>query len=463
MKKLQHSVLTDDGILTGSGWKNSKIQISRIETISDVADLARTHNLLQIWILSGTKIFNRLALHHKKFMQSERYGFAPTEIKNLITVWGGGVRCQIIFAGELKIGSKNNLARENLINQWALFEITDAKRLFDAIAWLYERTKTYPSVPIRFAKRLAEISANEKLEALSENTEIYHANVANDLIFLDKTRANGKKYIYGFDKNSAYLTAAASYQFGLGDSIAQVGGEFNKNLHGLWRVEIDCRGLSPERANYIRKIKNENEMLWTSDIEIIIELGAKIRVIAARVWRNNKRIFEKFYKILSGAIIEAKIKKLTYERASLKAAYTRFFGWMNRQPHGREEIFYRPDWRSAIISLTRANMVRNVFSIRDAMPEIEIVGVFRDALILATNESDISKLPFPLADTENRNSPYKLEYSFDRNDVSEYIAEATGAGDLSGKLKKLWSANKTKNFQSNISEMPKISEVKYAA
>ncbi len=463
MKRLQHGILTDDGILISGGWKGSKIQMSNISTLSDICDLAKQFDLLQVWIMNGTKIFNRCALNHRKFMQSERYGFAPKEIKNLITVWGNGIKSQIVFCGELEIGSENNLARENLITQWQLWEIKDAKRLFSAVAWLYEKLNVYPSIPIRTAKRLAEISAKETLDMLVQDVSIFRENKSVDLIYLDLAKAKGKKYIHGFDKNSAYLAAAASYPFGLGESILQRKGEFNKEFHGLWKCEINTDGINGEKLKFIEQITDGQERLWTSDVSILIELGAKIKVIDANIWKYNKRIFEKFYKLLNTAITEAKENNLSYERSSLKAIYTRFFGYLNKNPNGRDEIFYRPDWYSAIIAQTKANIVRNIFTIRGAMPEMEIIGCHRDELFFATNEKDISNLPFPLQAVGARKAPFKHTWSFEFEveNTSAILATATGAADLSKKLKAVWTEKKTNEMKHRL-DFCKLGARKYA-
>lgn len=431
MKKIIHGVLSDDGLLTANGLK--KIKLDDLKTFSNVVEIGQRFNLNQIWILNGSKIFNRLALHHRIFLdENQPIKCAQSEIRNVCSA--RFQKFQVIFAGALEIKGDNNLARENLIIQWSLFEIKNAERLFNAVAWLYEKLDVLPSVPIRTGKVLAERSANETLEPLNENTLIYHENEANNLIYCEPFKIAGKKNIFGFDKNSMYLVASRSYSFGLGDSVKQTGGSFDKKLHGLWKIEINTKGLSPERIKYINFIKSDNDFLWTSDIEIIQELGAKIKVIEANIWKYNKRIFEKFSKILSSVRDEAKLLGLQIEEKAIKAIYTRFIGWMNREPIGREEIFYRPDWRSAIISLARANLIRNIFKIRD-FADIEIVAVHIDEIVIATN-LEFNQLPFPLVPDEKGNCPFKSTYQYEVSEVKHLIEGEESASELVTKLKK---------------------------
>lgn len=463
MKKTLHGILSDDGILTGFGWKSSKFQIAQISTISDICAIMKTLGLRQIWILSGTKIFNRLALQHKKtFADGQSFGFAPKEIKNVTTVWGNGLqKSVIVFAGVLEAGNENNLARQALMNQWSLFEIKNAERLFNAVQWLYEKTGVLPTVPIRTGKTIARISANlsdDDFLPLNENTDIYHDNRARDLILLDSAKGKSKKYIHGFDKNSAYLASARSYSFGLGDSVKYTG-EFRKDYHGLWKVEIDFNSIN---KNYQKLFDNlsENEWLWTSDIEVLLEFGAKIKIVEGNIWKCNKRIFEKFCKILKTALDEAKVLELKTEESAIKAIYTRFFGWLNRQPENdREEIFYRPDWYSAIISLTKANLIRNIRTLLENS-DAEIVAVNRDEIIFASDLQAV-EMPFPLQDGENRKATFKHSFSFEQSEISEIIANASSGSDLARKLKEL-KKSQTLDKTRNLLERTKISKVRKA-
>lgn len=454
-----HGILFDEGILTNNGVKSSAFQVKNIKSISDIAEIAKGLKLKLIYILNGSHIFNRLALNHRVLLaENQKYVFKPATINNIITVDYG--RLQVIFCGALNAGSENNLAVQTLANQWALWEIKDAKRLYDSVYWLYKKLNVFPSNPQRTGKKLAEISANETLDPLNENTDIYHDNKANDLIFVDLSKLSNQKYIYGFDKNSAYANGARSYSFGLGDSILQKGGNFDKKLHGLWNIEIDKTFVSSENFKLIDLITDRQERFWTSDVEILIELGANIRVIDAQIWKYNKRIFEKFCKTLLDARADARDLDLIIESQSIKDIFTKFFGWMAKTPDGWTNIFYRPDWFFSIIAVTRANMIRNILTIRQ-FSDIEIIGCHRDELIISSS-IELENLPYPLAPKEkSKSSPYKFSYKILRGEVENILKDVSSGADLTRKLKAYQKESTIKKTSDSLSKL-KMSNVKRA-
>lgn len=196
-------------------------------------------------------------------------------------------------------------------------------------------------------------------------------------------RAQG--YVHAFDRNAMYLAACNELVCGFGEAEhieAPAGGfiPFDASLPGYWLASIEG-GRDPLLPDPFypggRRPAGADPaaLRWylTPTLVLAGELGARVTIREAYVWREHHRPFEPWYKRLrdarAGLIAQANASAhpapATLALAAVKNTYTKGIGWLDgewgrrrRAEGGAPEDLYRPDWRHLIMAKAEANAYR---------------------------------------------------------------------------------------------------------
>jgi hypothetical protein len=431
---MKSGVLADDGLYF-DGRDVQPIDTGAIRTIIDLLNLAEQYGCSQVWLLPESKLYERLKRNNKRLFKIEDlqgWDFAPKELKNMVTGWRGNKRRQLIFSGAVDA-------------HWPLETITEPRALLRAIAWFVEHTGVYPSIPTRTARKIVEASITKPLIKCESDLTIFADHKAPELEYLRQPQVDeaGRKYAHGFDKNYMFLSACA-INLGDGDYDARAGIPFDKHLPGIWQATIkggraDVRALCELRG--IEDIEEAGRFwYYTPTLELADDCGAEIIVEAAYVWRNGRRVLEKFYKtVRAGVLMRDELRGVEQIAAkSLKDVYAKFIGWLARNYGENGQAFWRPDWRSLIVDEAYQRLIRNVIKVSDATGMMPF-GVHRDCLLYFSDEPDASRFPSPLA---GAGAQYKHVFTASSDEAMKLINSEYSVSQLAGELKKRWKGGR---------------------
>lgn len=317
-------------------------------------------------------------------------------------------------------------------------EITDAKDLFDAVAWLVQTIGVYPSYPIRTAKLLVEATRAEKLQYVPSNDYTPFLNHdCKQILYLRKTLSREEKkakYVHAFDKRNMFLSAS---NIELGENGYKVfSGDFRSDIVGLWCVDLSFNFSLIDGKTFVADVVKEGQKVWhyTPTLKLASDIGAQINVYSAYVWDKPKRPLERFYSIIRDGInTGVNSSGEIAAQKSLKSLYTRFIGWMAHEPNGRIEPYFRPDWRSLIIATANARLLYNLRRV-EAEKGIKPFGIRFDACMFFSDEPDPEQaIPHPFTGAART---YRHIYTVDAEKVRAMIKDKKSVGQIDDACKR---------------------------
>jgi hypothetical protein len=207
-------------------------------------------------------------------------------------------------------------------------------------------------------------------------------------------------YIHGYDKNAMFLAACSSLKVGFGrpdhlsaseqitatvEALTSTRKPIRRPVgYALARVAFDtmpeavARGLLPHPC-YVSPRENADPASayrWyhTATLVLAGELGARLDVQEAYIWRETHEPLEPWYQRLRDArsTLMAQSEGQPSEAApaialaAIKATYTQGIGWLDPnwlRTSPEPEDLYRPDWRHAAIATANANLWRNLHKV----------------------------------------------------------------------------------------------------
>jgi hypothetical protein len=421
-KRMKAAVLSDAG-LHFDGADVRAVNTKELNTLAELLELAETAGCVQLWILPGSKLFERLRRHHKKLFNcpGTDWNFAPRELSNMVTGWRNNLRYQIIFPGAVT-------------QHWPLELITEPRDLLFAIKWLINQTGVYPSVPTRTARKIVEASIKKPLLP-ADSMDIFAEHKAPDIDYLREPTIEdaGRKYVHAFDKNNMYLSACA-IPLGDGDWTAWCGKKFDRNFPGLWEAKIT--GGHPTFRQLLN-LRGDEGWFYTPSLALAEDLGFTVDVGCAYVFPRTRKVLEDFYQTIRRALIlgSGLAGPELVAAKSLKPVYTHFIGWLARNTGENGQAFWRPDWRSLIVDEANARLLRNVFKVYSQTGELPF-GIRRDCLLYFSDEPfHAAALPAPLT---GDGAAYKHVYTFKAGEVLKLMADGYSIHRLDTELKRRW-------------------------
>lgn len=216
------------------------------------------------------------------------------------------------------------------------------------------------------------------------------------------------KYLYAFDKNSAYGRAAWEECFGVGDPVHFDEDEissFDPHTPGIWRVTL----VPNEAPGYIRALMPPecwtlNSWLCAPMLKMLKESGWKIDVHEAWIFPKKAHLFRGWVENLWGFRSES----TGVEREAYKSIMNDTLGLTRSTKLGTDSWKYRPDVNTTVVGGAYAVMYYNL--VRYAMRDCYPIMVQLDAVYYASDES-LPNIAVPgILDHSESLGGYKLKW-----------------------------------------------------
>lgn len=192
------------------------------------------------------------------------------------------------------------------------------------------------------------------------------------------------KYLYAFDKNSAYGRAAWEECFGVGDPVYFGEGEiatFDPHTPGIWRVVLE----PPYAYEYNPDLMPPecwtlNGWLCTPVLKMLRKSGWTIEVHEAWIFPKKARLFRGWVENLWGFRSES----TGVEREAYKSVMNDTLGLTRSSKLGTDSWKYRPDINTTVVGGAYAVMYYNL--VRYAMRDCYPIMVQLDAVYYASSD-----------------------------------------------------------------------------
>ena len=196
-------------------------------------------------------------------------------------------------------------------------------------------------------------------------------------------------YVHAYDRSGSYLSVTSGLELGYGEPVHTTTPVFDPKIPGIWKITgVDAGDWRiPHPLNPPRHL-SEDGTFWvtTPTLEIARDLGVDPQIHEAWVWEEHLRILEPWYKILRDARNAAKDPAHADPIVSdmVKRIYTTTFGTFASRKHSTKDGFAPERWFS-IVAKARANILRKINTIGSntgAWP----VAVGTDTIVYASND-----------------------------------------------------------------------------
>jgi len=235
------------------------------------------------------------------------------------------------------------------------------------------------------------------------------------------TEELSRRFLYKFDKNSAYPRAAVDERFGVGNPVHTDGRGFDHMLPGIWKVDVD---FSPE-LDALLPFPLWGDFSWiaTPMVRFLIKIGCGIHISEAWVFPKHEYVFRKW-----GANLweySQYYERGTPERAAYKQIMNEPLGLVRSKMFGTDSFKYRPDWNSTIVAATRADVLRKTY--KYGMLGYYPIMVQLDAIYYLSDER-LPNLALPgILDHAGSLGGYKMDFCLEMTDEAR-----TALSTLSG-------------------------------
>ena len=200
------------------------------------------------------------------------------------------------------------------------------------------------------------------------------------------------RYLHAYDRGGSYAAGIAGLELGIGEAQHHPQGRaFDPKLPGYWKVEappsgdwrmphpLVPRGAVPDRAMWVT----------TPTLQLAVELGHEVPVLAAYVWPEHTRVLDPWYERVRDArtALDQDDVDAQAARDLLKVVYTRTIGMLGSEEYMRNRPGYAPDRRHHIVAKSRANILRRIAQIgrdSDRWP----VAVTADTVLYLSDDPD---------------------------------------------------------------------------
>lgn len=319
-----------------------------------------------------------------------------------MTAWNGdGFRCKLVFTGLYD-------------NNWAFDEIEDPYVLFNALNEFKERLGVEPTFKFETARTLFENtlkpkSIKEFWDDAAEYWRPFIEQAEPDILWNRAPKKDEKHaaFCHAFDKRSMYLAAARSVFVGAGPYSELENVDLktliasHKKLAGLVEFATPIKWNDPFLAELFGKQKRFYwplvEFFYQAD-----DFQKFPKIKKAWIWPEPVRLFEKFAGQLLDAIKQGRadsvdsdgepVESVRVAVACMKSLYTGLFGWFGRlnvpAPKAHKAELFRPDWRGHIVAMAKANLLRNIYQVRQWTNGREPFGIYHDCLMYFSDGSD---------------------------------------------------------------------------
>ena len=160
----------------------------------------------------------------------------------------------------------------------------------------------------------------------------------------------GYQYVIKVDKRAAYPRASKG-SFGIGKPEVY-DGAFDHLLPGVWTVDVS--GLDKWDPLLPPLLwPNQNGGLVTSVVKMLIDMGCKVKVNTALIWKKRAPVFDRWVQELWDA---------RREIDEIKLVMNNTLGFANNGQDLEDEKF-RPDWYAQTVGYLRAIMFYNITKI----------------------------------------------------------------------------------------------------
>jgi hypothetical protein len=411
----------------------AELAAAQIGTAAQLAELAIAHHVRTLFVCPGSQLFEEIRAAGDAFAASSGgWECRPAQLMNKLTLWRDGKRVYVVCPGIVS-------------EQWALDSITDPRELYATVETLQGVLGVTVTTPTATAKQLAQICATREPSPLPVETMApFKEHIERDLYYLrplfkDEEK---KKYAHAYDKRSMYLSCAA-IPLGMGAPSHHVAdvprlSYPDTSLPGLWKVNA-----SPDiqTSSTAAQMLGELRGAWVYSPMLALYVGNHYRVEVMECYTFGKgaRPLEHWYKVIRHALDDLPDKSPASK--CLKAAYTHFIGWLSHTPANapagvpdkrRPEPYYRPDWRSMIISKAKERLTRNLLKVHEASGALPFI-IRVDTVVYMSDEPNASKaLPAPLT---GDGAEYRHTYTAPAARVRELIGAKLSADRIDDALK----------------------------
>lgn len=213
------------------------------------------------------------------------------------------------------------------------------------------------------------------------------------------------KYLYCFDKNSAYPRVGKAEKFGIGEPTHYDERTFDPKLPGMWRLEKHQIDVFDDRLPHPLLKLNGLDWLPTAIVKMIIKMGCVVEVKEAWVFEDTAYVFKEWAENLWQ--FRSEYAKDTSERSAIKSILNDGIGKFQSQ-YAKGTWKHRPDWHTSIVSHATANMYYNIYKFAEQgyFP----VHVQSDALFYLS-DVEMPELVVPgLIDHKDSMGGYKFVY-----------------------------------------------------
>jgi hypothetical protein len=362
---------------------------------------------------------------------------------------------------------------------WNFDTLQDPFDLFLAIDGFTEKLNIAPSYPFRVARELAEQTFKYKpgdIPAANDSTPVKYwepflreSQSAFDWMRDPTKDERSKKFVHAFDKRGMFLKAARAGFFSLAGYEELEGlRELPKNASGIVEVEPVkiSTPLIPGIAPFLQDLLGERKMLSTAYINFLTgdslsDLGGQsVKIKRAWLAKQPIKLFEPWAARIAAAVEETRgtgEAALDAVNSSLKSVYTGFFGALAKgcdcddctgstagvtkcARSGWAAAYFRPDWRTQIVTLANANMFRNILEIFRGTGLLPF-GLYRDSVLYF---SDDERADMQFAGTSlMKENVFKHEWTLPAKKVIKAIKDGAAIGDIqSGDFTKFYERKK---------------------
>lgn len=198
-------------------------------------------------------------------------------------------------------------------------------------------------------------------------------------------------YVHAFDLNGQYLTAAGTAWLpwtGLRPCGVR---PFDGALAGMWQVDASTVSKTALFGAHGRPpllngahVDNDNRLWISTPVMVLLhQLARPPRVVEALLAGSAKQVLRSWAETLRDARDEAQFLRDTRLAGAVKRTVNETVGLIGK-PGGR---IYRPEWRTTIVDLARANLYRRINHVHERA-HLWPLAVRTDCLWYASTTSD---------------------------------------------------------------------------
>jgi hypothetical protein len=434
---LTHCILDDDNLVfldtTGKPtWVYIPVDTDAINNAGDLIDLCFKHDKVQLWVLPGTRLSNRLSSLDDSFVTSvlETHDIFPKELAPFLQGWRRGTH-----------GDPQQIVFTEYMDSLRLSHIKESKDLYATLTYI----KATTGVNITWTSGNSCMSLLKQLNSKGErkgyldyptvDLAMWYEKPAKELSWSRPLTPEelDMLYLHSFDVNAAFLARMKDVHVGRGDYVHKAYPTFDRKQPGKWHITIS--GTSPFNGVDLPHPTGGVTEGWfsTGVVQSCKLVGYQVDIQEAYLWPNHHTTLKPLYERLRDArdVLSNDTARFKNEVARLAALetvkrfYSRGTGLMGYPPKKGQKVqwYHRPDIRDAVVEANNNYVIWFIQQLYNAgcVP----VGVSVDDIFFLSNNPNPLQV-VPGMRISNEVGDFRHKYTYPLKDVAHHITSNTG-------------------------------------